>query len=91
MEHISSISNNISASKVTSLNKLPARFIKDSSPVISKPRTHIVNLSVSTRHIRNDLKVAKIVPLYKKKSKSNIDNYIPVAVLSIISKVFEYK
>ena len=33
--------------------------------------------------------MAKVVPLHKKKSKTNVDNYIPIAVLSIISKLFE--
>ena len=30
-----------------------------------------------------------IFPLYKKKGKTNVENYRPISVLSIISKVFE--
>ena len=37
----------------------------------------------------DSLKVAKVVPLYKKKCKQNIDNYRPVAILSVFSKLLE--
>ena len=35
------------------------------------------------------LKRAKIVPIYKKKAKTEPGNYRPVSVLSVISKVLE--
>ena len=33
--------------------------------------------------------MARVVPLYNKKSKTNVENYIPISVPSIISKIFE--
>ena len=57
--------------------------------IISKPLTHIVNISIQTGNIPDDLKMARVIPLYKKKSKTDAGNYRPVSVLSIISKVFE--
>ena len=48
VDQVSSILNNISASKATSLYELPARLIKDGSSVIAKPLTHIVNLYITT-------------------------------------------
>ena len=48
-----------------------------------------LNLSITTGNIPDNLKVARVVPLYKKKSKTNIENYRPIYMLSIISKVFE--
>ena len=33
--------------------------------------------------------MARFVPLYKKKSKTNVENYIQIYLLSIISIVFE--
>ena len=89
VDQVSSILNSISACKATGLDELPARFIKDGSSVIAKPLTHIVNLSITTGNIPDDLKAARVVPLYKKKGKTNVENYRPISVLSIISKVFE--
>ena len=51
------------------------------------PLAHIVNLSITTGNISNNLKVARVVPLYKKKSKTNVENYKPISVLSLIFKV----
>ena len=89
VDQVSSILNSIIASKVTGLDELPARFIKDGSSVIAKHITHFVNLSITTGIIPDDLKVARVVPLYKKKTKTNVENYRPISVLSIISKIFE--
>ena len=89
MDQVSSILNSIIASKATGLDELPARFIKGGSSVIAKPLTHIVNLSITTGTIPDDLKVARVVPLYKKKGKINVENYRPISVLRIISKIFE--
>ena len=41
--------------------------IKYSSSVIAKPVTDIVNLSITTGNIPDDLKVARVVPFYKKR------------------------
>ena len=83
VDQVSGILNSISASKATGLDELPARYIKDGSSIIVKPLTHIVFLSITTG------KVARVVPLYKKKSKTTVENYRPISVLSIISNVFE--
>ena len=64
-------------------------FIKDGSSIIAKPLTHIVNLSITTRNIPIDLKVARVIPLYKKKNKTNVEIYRPISMLRIISKCFE--
>ena len=35
------------------------------------------------------MKKAKITPIYKKKAKTDADNYRPVSILNIISKIIE--
>ena len=40
-------------------------------------------------NIPNDLKLARVVALYKMKSKTNVENYRPISMLNIIPKVFE--
>ena len=84
VDQVSSILNSISASKATGLDELPARFIKDDSSVIAKPHTHVVNLPITTGNIPDDLKAARVFPLYKKKGKTNGANYRPISVLSIV-------
>ena len=66
-----------------------ARFLRDGANIIANPLTHIINLSISTGTIPEDMKSARVVPLHKKNSKTGTGNYRPVSVLSCISKVLE--
>ena len=86
---VSTILHSMSSSNATGLDEIPAKYLKDGSSVISKLLTHIINLSITTGSIPDDLKMARIVPLYKKNSKTHVGNYRPISVLSVISKVFE--
>ena len=80
---------NLSANKATGLDGIPARFVRDSASVISYPLAHIINLSIIQGSVPDDLKTARVVPLFKKNDKTEVGNYRPVSILSIISKVFE--
>ena len=68
---------------------LPSKFIIDSAESIVKPSAYIFNLSIRSGVFPDDLKRAKIVPIYKKKAKTEPGNYRPVSLLSVISKVLE--
>jgi hypothetical protein len=81
--------NKLGANKATGLDGIPARFIKDSVHNISEPLTHIINLSIITGIVPDDLKSARVVPLYKKNNKTEAGNYRPVSILSVVSKVLE--
>ena len=49
----------------------------------------IFNLSISTKIFPDDLKVLKLVPVYKSGERENLNNYRPTAVLPTIARVFE--
>ena len=49
---------------------------------------HIINLSVITGVVPDDLNSASVVPLIKKNDNAEIGNYRPVSILNIVSKVF---
>ena len=52
--------------------------------------TDLFNLCLSSGSIPDDWKVAFLTPIYKGKgSKSSLDKYRPISILSPISKVFE--
>ena len=79
----------LNPSKSTGLDEIPARFIRDGASVLKIPITYIVNLSLSSGQVPDDMKVARVKPLYKKNSSLEAGNYRPVSILSIVSKILE--
>jgi len=65
--------NNLSKNKATGLDGIPARFVVDSAPLIAKPLAHIINLSLIQGTVPDDLKSARVVPLYKKNDKQKFE------------------
>ena len=73
----------------TSIDGLPARLFKDSAVVIADRVTHLVNLSIKSGTVPSEWKQAKVVPLFKSGNKDDLDNYRPISILSILSKILE--
>ena len=57
--------------------------------IIVSPLTHIINLSIIQGIVPDDVKITRVVPLFKKNYKTEVGNYRPVSILSITSKVVE--
>eukprot|EP00794_Sanderia_malayensis_P008222 gene8222-9102_t len=79
----------VKRNKATGLDDLPPGLIKDSAELISAPLAHLINLSLKTSIFPTDWKAAKVIPTHKSGVHSNPDNYRPISVLPVISKVIE--
>ncbi len=64
-------------------------IVKRIANEISVPLTKIFNMSIRTGIFPDELKVAKVIPIYKKESPEIFSNYRPVSVLPCFSKVLE--
>ena len=56
---------------------------------IVNPLTHICQLSLSQGYFPSDLKIAKIVHLYKYKDTCLFNKYRPISLLSVSSNILE--
>ena len=56
---------NLSSRKVTGLDGMPARFIKDGATQIIASITHIINLSLYSGNVLDRMKITQLAPLYK--------------------------
>ena len=65
-------------------------LLKKMTPHILEPLTYLINLSFEKGVFPNRLKIARVVPVYKKCNTADCRNYRPVSLLSGFSKVFEY-
>ena len=81
--------NSLGINKATGLDGIPSRFVRDCALIIACPFTHVIYLSLIQGIVPDDLKSARVVPLFKKSDKTEVGNYRPVSILMIISKVFE--
>ena len=64
-------------------------LLKISINHISVPLSHICKLSLTEGVFPNDLKLANVVPLFKADDSMLFNNYRPVSILCVISKVFD--
>ena len=65
------------------------KLLQRISIITAAPLAHIINQSLCTWIFPDRLKIARVMPLYKKDDPHLVDNYRPISVLPAISKVFE--
>ena len=63
--------------------------IKQSIHCIAAPLTHIVNLSITHGVVPKEMKVARVVPIFKSGDQTLFTNYRPISVLPCFSKFLE--
>uniref|UniRef100_A0A7M5WX22 Uncharacterized protein n=1 Tax=Clytia hemisphaerica TaxID=252671 RepID=A0A7M5WX22_9CNID len=66
---------NLKRKCATGLDDLPASYLKDIAYVIAKPLTHTINNSISTGIVPNELKSARITPIFKSGNNGQFENY----------------
>ena len=65
------------------------KIIKAAKNSILPQLAHMCNLSLRDGIFPHQLKLAKVVPIFKSGGKDEVCNYRPVSVLPVISKIFE--
>ena len=83
--------SNLKSSKSTGIDSIgiPARVLKISAEIISPSLTWIFNLCIKTGVYIDDWKKAWVIPIYKSEDRKKCENYRPISILPIISKIFE--
>ena len=87
--YISDLLKNCDINKATGIDELSGRFLKDGADILTMPITQICNLSIKFSHFPKDCKVANIKPIYKKGTKTDPNNFRPISLLPIVSKIIE--
>ena len=68
---------------------ISTKLLKEISPIIITPLHYLINLSLETGYVPPELKLAKIVPIFKDGNCHEFTNYRPISLLSSFSKLFE--
>ena len=68
---------------------ISANVLKCVTEDVLTPITHVCQLSLDQGYFPSQLKLAKIIPLFKSKDPATFSNYRPISLLSIFSKILE--
>ena len=68
---------------------IPNRILKEFNKLFAIPISQIFNLSLDTGVFPRKMKIAIIIPVFKKEDKQDCNNYRPISLLPNISKIFE--
>ncbi len=76
-------------SKSTGIDNIPAIALKLSAEVIGPSLTWIYNLSIKTGIYVGEWKKAWVIPIFKSDDRQRCENYRPISILPIVSKILE--
>ncbi|CAB4019988.1 Hypothetical predicted protein [Paramuricea clavata] len=76
-------------SKAAGLDKISARLLCDCSDLIADSICAIFNCSINFGTFPNEWKCSKVIPLFKKGERRDLNNYRPISIIPVVAKVFE--
>ena len=79
----------LNSKKSAGADNLSPKLLKECKYIFAKLFTHIINLSFTNAVVPDELKTAKVIPLYKKNEKYKPENYRPRSLLSNLNKIME--
>lgn len=71
------------------IDEIPVSLLKQCIGFIAEPLSNIFNDCLQNGIFPDALKVAKIIPLFKKDDKKSMGNYRPISLLPAFSKILE--
>ena len=80
--------NRISSS-TAGWDKFTKKILESITPNLLTCLTHIIHTSFVTGIVPSELKIAKVLPFFKAHDPFMLNNYRPISILPIISKIFE--
>jgi integrase len=86
---LNKVLQSLKLSKASRLDKISNKLLKAAGYTINESLLFIFNLALATGIFPDELKMAKVTPIYKEGDKSNCGNYRPISVLPVIAKILE--
>ena len=88
-QQVADIISKISVSKATGHDGLNAKILSLIAPSFIHPLCRLLNLSIATNTFSDKWKVDHVTPLHKGGQQCERNNYPPISVLPILSKIIE--
>ena len=79
----------IDPNKASGIDNIPGKLLKELASEISPSIAKVFNISLSSSYFFQKWKMANVFPIHKKDYHTLTQNYRPISLLCILSKVFE--
>ena len=89
VREVEAVLKSLDPNKATGPDEISARILKETATTIAPSLCKLLNRSLREGYIPSEWKLANVVPVYKKDKKGHVENYRPISLLCIISKVIE--
>ncbi len=88
-DYVKNILSKLNANKSTGCDNIPPKVVKLCADELCGPMTDMINSAIRNNVFPDDMKKADLAPLFKKLDDMLKENYRPVSILPVFSKVFE--
>ena len=91
-DEVDKIISSLQPKKSSGLDNISTHFIKQTKLELKMPLSilfKIINKSLVNGLVPNNMKIAKVIPLYKGKNTEQCTNYRPISLLPSFSKILE--
>ena len=88
-EKIQKLLSNINSNKASGPDAIHGKILKFCAVSLAYPLSIMFNISYNTGVDPKEWKLENVVPIHKKGSKENVENYRPISLTSLVMKTFE--
>ncbi len=88
-EEVLKLLQSLDTNKAMGLDGIDSKILRMAAPAISRSLASLYNFSLKSGQVASEWKYARVTPVPKGKNSEDVDNFRPVSVLSVVSKVLE--
>lgn len=88
-DEVEKIIDSLDTNTSSGIDGISTKVVKCLKKVIAGELSQCINKSLDDANFPDSLKMAKVSPIFKSGTKSDVNNYRPISVLPVMSKIYE--